>query len=150
VSDVYIKKLKEPVRMSAHLAYGAWYLALLIVDTCLFRWHGIRPVAWQRQFVRHRFRAPHGGEFKSFGTDKERAALKKAQALYPERHMYLGAGADYSPWYGERWCHYVKVLVTDDKGTPPVNKYGDGTGWGMEWDQFLETDWVKNQTCKKQ
>ena len=131
--------------MFAHLAYGAWNLVLRVIDTCCFRWHGIRPSAWQRQLVKHRFRALHGGEFKSGGTDKELAALKKAQALYPERYMYLGVGSEYSPWYGERWCHYVKVLVTDRKGTPPANKYGGGGCWGMGWDSFLETEWVKNQ-----
>lgn len=135
--------------MYAQLAYGAWFLVLTTIDTCVFKWHGVRPVAWQRQLVRHRFNAPHGGIFVSGGTEKERAKLRRAQALYPERYMYLGAGSDYSPWYGERWGHDVKVLVTDNKGTPPADKYGGSDCWGMGWGQFLETEWVKNQTCNK-
>ena len=75
--------------MYPQVAYGAWYLMLLTIDMTCFGWHGFRPTSWQRQLVMHRFRAPHGGEFKPFGTDKERAALKKAQALYPDRYMYL-------------------------------------------------------------
>jgi hypothetical protein len=67
--------------------------------------------------------------------------------------MYLGAGSKYSPWYGQCWGHYVKVLPTDHQGKPPSNGYGDlnSESWGMAWDRFLETDWVKYQaTCKKQ
>ena len=130
--------------MYPQVAYGAWYLMLLTIDMTCFGWHGFRPTSWQRQLVMHRFRAPHGGEFKPFGTDKERAALKKAQALYPDRYMYLGAGSDYSPWYGNRWCHYVKVLVTDEKGTPPADKYGGSNCYGMPWEHFLQTERVKN------
>ena len=63
--------------------------------------------------------------------------------------MHLGAGSDYSPWYGERWGHYVKVLVIDHKGTPPVIRFGDGNCWGMEWDQFIDTEWVQHQKQKK-
>jgi len=94
--------------------------------------------------VQHSFRAPHGGVSVPGGTAEERAELKRAQALYPDRYMYLGAGSHYSPWYGNRWCHYVKVLVTDHNGTPPADKYGGGDCWGMAWERFLETEWVKN------
>ena len=131
--------------MYAHFAYGAWYLVLFAVDVCCFRWHGRRPVVWQRQLLKHRFRAPAGGEVKSFGTEKELAELVKAQAMYPDRYMYLGAGSKYSPWSGQRWGHYVKVLVTDHRGTPPSKRYGDQNSWGMDWDRFLQTEWVHGQ-----
>jgi len=133
--------------MYAQLAYGMRFLALNVIDTCCFNWHGIRPVAWQRQLMQHRLRAPHNC-FRYGGTNKEQVELKRAQALYPDRFMYLGIGSEYSPWIGSRMCHRVKVLVTDHMGTPPVNKYGDANCWGMEWGCFLETEWVKkkNQT----
>jgi hypothetical protein len=76
---------------------------------------------WQRQLLKHRFRAPAGGEFKSFGTEKELAELEKAQAMYPERHMYLGAGSKYSPWYGQRWGHYVATSFCDMALTRRLN-----------------------------
>ena len=59
--------------------------------------------------------------------------------------MYLGLGSRYSPWYGYRWGHDVKVLVTDRKGTPPANKYGGGGCWGMKWEDLLQTEWVDKQ-----
>ena len=133
--------------MCAQLAYGGMFLLLrtAAVDLCCFSWHGLRPVGWQRQLVKHRLYAPHGGEIVPLGTDRERKALKKAQALFPDRYMYLGVGARFSPWYCCHWSHYVKVLVIDGQGTPPENKYGWGDCWGMEWDDFLQTEWVKKQ-----
>lgn len=77
----------------------------------------------------------------AFGTDQERAKLKAAQALYPDLYMYLGAGTDYSPWYGYRWGHSVKVLVIDETGAPPENKYGGANSYGMLFDQFKSTEW---------
>ncbi len=68
--------------MYPQLTYGAWYLVLRMIDLTCFQWHGLRPTCWQRKLVKHRFRAPHGGEFTPFGTDKERAALKKSQASF--------------------------------------------------------------------
>lgn len=133
--------------MYAHLSYGAWFLVLRCIDAMCFSWHGVRPAAWQRQLMRHRGSAPHGGEFQSGGTEKERAELRAKQALYPDRYMYLGAGSSYSPWYGERWHHYVKVLVTDNKGTPPPNKYGGPDAYGMPFERFIETEWAKTQAC---
>ena len=139
--------------MYAPLAYGAWFFVLQTIDIMCFRWHGLRPLAWQKQLIAHRFKAPQiDSQFRPFGTDKERAELQRAQALFPDRYMYLGAGCDYSPWQGNRWCHYVKVLVTDSKGTPPPTRYGGGGNcYGMPLERFLETEWVQQQqSCRNQ
>jgi len=134
--------------MYAHLSYGTCYFLLQAIDMICFRWHGLRPLAWQRQLVLHRFKAPQiEGEFKPFGTDKEQEELRKAQALYPDRYMYLGVGSDYSPWRGNSWGHYVKVLVTDAKGTPPVNKYGGANAYGMPLERFLKSEWVQEHAA---
>ena len=134
--------------MYAQLIYGGRYLLLRTIDLCCFSWHGWRPLSWQMQLITHNFCAPHGGVYNPFGTAEERAALEKAQALYPDRHMYLGLGSRYSPWYGYQWGHDVKVLVTDRKGTPPTNKYGGSGCWGMKWKHFLQTEWVDKQKRK--
>ena len=123
--------------MYAPLAYGAWFCLLQTIDTLFFKWHGFRPIIWQKQLVAHSFNAPQvHTDFTPFVNEKERAELQRAQALYPDRYMYLGAGADYSPYCGNRWCHYVKVLVTDHKGTPPPDKYGGPNCYGMLGDLF--------------
>ena len=118
--------------MYAQLAYGAWFVVLRVTG---------------RQRLKHRLSAPEwrGSEFRYGGTEKEQAELRRAQALYPSRHMYLGIGSEYSPWYGTRARHTVRVLVTDHKGTPPTRRYGDANAWGMEWGRFLETEWVTRE-----
>ena len=125
----------------AHFVYGMRYFLLRVIDQTCFAWHSYRPLAWQRQLVDHRFRAPHGGQVVPFGTDKERQMLANAQALYPDYHMYLGVGSQYSPWYGYTWSHYVKLLVKNSTGERPENKYGGSGGcYGMSFDQFQETE----------
>ena len=129
--------------MSLHILYGARYILLCVIDMLCFRWHGYRPLAWQKQLVHHAFTAPQGGSLVPFGTDKERQELTAAQALFPDRYMYLGVGMSYSPLEGERWLHYVKVLVKDATGAPPTNRYGGGSCYGMPFERFLETPWAK-------
>ena len=123
------------------LAYGARYGALLLVDTLLFSWHGFRPLSWQREFLGHRFASPivHCG---NIPTGQDFQALRVAQAMYPDRTVYLGLGSRYSPWYGKTFFHEVKVLVgSGGDGAPPKRTVD---GYGIPLEQFRRLPWGKS------
>ena len=134
--------------MTAQLTYAMHHLLLRTIDTTCFSWHGLRPLAWQRKLIDHRFRAPHAGQVVPFGTPDEQAMLAAAQALYPDNHMYLAVGSHYSPWYGYTWHHHVKVVVRDSTGTPPDNKYGGGGAYGMPFENFKQSEWAQHQKMR--
>jgi len=106
--------------------YGARYGMLMLVDTLAFAWHGHRPSWWVGEMVKHRFASPLI-TCSSVPTEQDFEALHEAQRLYPDRTLYLALGSEYSPWFGTRFFHHVKVLVGDWDGSlpsRPTNRYG--------------------------
>ena len=119
--------------------YGLRYALLLLADNVLFAWHGYRPTAWLCQFMAHRFASPmRSGS--STPSLQDLQALRAAQVLYPDRTIYLALGSEYSPWFGTRFFHEVKVLVRDSSSAHP------GDCYGISLARFVQTQSSRQQT----